>query len=676
MSTPEMFTSVMTREQRNAIFSAVAVLAIGFVNITQILTASLSVEWRVNLELAAIVGVMAVAVFSLVRSIRGQVEESVWPLMIAIISAAAIRAALREEVGLPFGILAAILVAIIGVLTLPIQKTDTALLFGYFFGSLIVVFDAYVDRYWTRLPAPPEMVRAAAALAVFVFFFQVVLMVVQSRSINMGTKIANAITSFTLLITVLLGGMNIFTTQNALLKESALLGSSSIITELGASMRLATIVMGAFVTIFGSVVGVVISRALAKPLSIVANTSAQIAQGNLSARVALNREDEIGQLGAAFDQMTTEMSSLIGQLEARVADRTRDLERRALQIQTASEIGNVAANLRNPRQLLAQVTQLISERFGYYHTGIFLLDERKEFAELRAANSTGGQRMLTRGHRLKVGEVGIVGYVAGTAKPRIALDVGSDAVFFDNPDLPETRSELALPLIAGGQILGVLDVQSTEENVFSQDDISALQVLADQVAVAIENARLFEENQNALETIRRAYGDIGQAAWSKMQKAAGTQGFLSTSQGNLVRLSYSGSGRRQPMPDEPVASEDGLILSIPMKVRGQSIGAVRLSKPRNSPPWTPEEIVVVSTLTDQLSGTLESARLYQEAQLRAATERQTANIVNQIRSSTVMDGILQNTIRELGRALGATRTFINVDIPETDGSVPDGGRQA
>ena len=665
MSTPEIYFPAMSREQRNAIFSAIAVLAIAFLNISPLVSSLQAFNLTMALEMTAILGVMIVSVISLIRALHGQVEQSVWMLLIAIIAVAAIRAALRQDLGLPFGILAAILVSIISTLTLPLNKADIALLVGYVSGSLVVVFDAFAGNFYARLATPTDIIRAAGFLAAFAFVFQILLLVFQARSIGLGSKIANAIATITLIVALLLGAMSITIIRNTLTDEGILSTAPFALYELIETMRLATIVMGATVTVFGSILGVIIARALARPLTLVADTASEISRGNLSARVTLNREDEIGQLGQVFNSMADELSGMVGQLESRVADRTRDLERRALQIQTAAEIGSVAAKLRDLNPLLAQVTQLISERFGFYHTGIFLLDDRKEYAVLRAANSTGGQRMLTRGHRLKVGEVGIVGYVTGTGNPRIALDVGADATFFDNPDLPNTRSEMALPLVAGGQILGALDVQSTESNAFTQDDVNVLQVLADQVAVAIENARLFEENQNALETIRRAYGDISQAAWERMQKLTDTLGFMSTSQGNFVRITR-GNAKDQPLLEHPVTSDEGLTLLVPLRVRGQNIGSVRLSKPRNSPPWSAEEINVVGTLADQVSGTLESARLYQEAQLRAATERQTASIVNQIRSSTAMDGILQNTIRELGKAFNASRTFITINLPEGD----------
>ena len=122
----------------------------------------------------------------------------------------------------------------------------------------------------------------------------------------------------------------------------------------------------------------------------------------------------------------------------------------------------------------------MSERFGYYHTGIFLNNETGQYAILQATNSAGGKKMLDREHRLEIGENSIVGYVAQNSRPRIALDVGLDAVYFNNPDLPGTRSEMALPLVVGGQILGALDVQSTESQAFSEEDSSTLQILAEQ----------------------------------------------------------------------------------------------------------------------------------------------------------------------------------------------------
>jgi methyl-accepting chemotaxis protein len=199
--------------------------------------------------------------------------------------------------------------------------------------------------------------------------------------------------------------------------------------------------------------------------------------------------------------------------------RSRDLERRSRQLQAAAEVSRAAISAYELDGLLAQVTLLISEQFNFYHAGIFLLDEAGEYAVLQAANSTGGKKMLEKGHRLKVDEQGVVGYVTGKGRPRIALDVGKDAVHFDNPMLPETRSELALPLKIGSQIIGALDVQSKHEAAFDQDDITVLQTMADQLAIAIENARLLQETQKTVHELSAAAAEMLAVSTQQMSGA-------------------------------------------------------------------------------------------------------------------------------------------------------------
>ncbi len=165
---------------------------------------------------------------------------------------------------------------------------------------------------------------------------------------------------------------------------------------------------------------------------------ARIGGGDLTYELRIRTGDEIEELGNEFNRMAAQLKGLITGLEERVAERTRDLERRTTQLQAAAEVAREAAAIRNLDALLDDVVHLISDRFGFYHAGIFLLDDAREYAVLRAASSEGGQRMLARGHKLAVGKIGIVGFVAGSGQPRIALDVGEDAVFFDNPDLPLT----------------------------------------------------------------------------------------------------------------------------------------------------------------------------------------------------------------------------------------------
>ena len=190
------------------------------------------------------------------------------------------------------------------------------------------------------------------------------------------------------------------------------------------------------------------------------------------------------------------------QLEERVTERTADLvkanqktEEQASRLTAIAEVSRTAAAVTEPNRLMNLLTNLISQQLGFYHVGLFLLDEGREYAILSASNSDGGKRMLTRRHRLQVGQQGIVGYATSSGKPRIALDVGTDAVFFNNPDLPETHSEMCLPLKVNEVVIGALDIQSTQAKAFTEEDYSILSILADQVAIAIQNAKSNEETK-------------------------------------------------------------------------------------------------------------------------------------------------------------------------------------
>jgi putative methionine-R-sulfoxide reductase with GAF domain len=276
-------------------------------------------------------------------------------------------------------------------------------------------------------------------------------------------------------------------------------------------------------------------NSITAPLDKLTNVAKQVAAGDLDATADVTTGDEIGILGNTLNSMSATAKNLITNLEELVTERTRLIERRFSQVQAAAEVGKAVAAQRELEELLTLTTQLISSRFGFYHVGIFLLDPHSEYAILMAANSSGGRKMLDRKHKLRVGAEGIVGTVASSGEARIALDVGEDAVYFNNPDLPQTRSEMALPLIAGGEVQGILDIQSLEANAFSADDIPTLQILADQLAIAMQNARMLRDTQEALFAARKATGEISQQGWQAMLKNIGATGYIGLSHGDVVR---------------------------------------------------------------------------------------------------------------------------------------------
>ena len=361
-----------------------------------------------------------------------------------------------------------------------------------------------------------------------------------------------------------------------------------------------------------------------------------------------------------FNDLTSERATL----EQRIQDRTQILDRRTSQLQAVADVGKSITSYRNLSELLQQASLLIHENFGYYHVGIFLLDERREFAILTATNSEGGRQMLEKGHQLKVGETGIVGYVAESLQARIALDVGEDAVFFNNPYLPQTRSEMALPLVASGQILGVLDVQSVEPRAFVEDDIATLQILAEQLAVAIQNANLFSETERALETARVTYGQLSREAWGKILRNQPRVGFIATPP-TTVQTNSQGiepSISKAIETGDLILGNDGLTISVPVKIRGQVIGAIRLKKSEIAEAWTQDETNLAIALADQLSGAMESARLYRESQQRAARESLVSDISARMNTTSNVESILRETVQELGQAIGnASVTFQLLD---------------
>jgi GAF domain-containing protein len=366
---------------------------------------------------------------------------------------------------------------------------------------------------------------------------------------------------------------------------------------------------------------------------------------------------------SVLQESNRELQAIRASLEERVAQRTADLERRARYLQATSSVGREAQSLLgDPRALLSRVVDLISEQFGFYHAGLFLVDPQGQWAELQAASSEGGQRMLARNHRLQVGAQGIVGTVAARGEPRIALDVGEDAAFLANPDLPDTRSEMALPLRARGEIIGVLDVQSTEPGAFSEEDVSVMQSLADQVAMAIDNARLFEQAEAGVEAERRARGELSREAWRQLLRAESGLGYLGNQQGVhpagdvwLPEMEEAASRSRTT-----VSRDDETRLAVPVLVAGQVIGVLDGRKRAGAGSWAPEERTVLETLADQLSAALERARLYRQTRRSAARERAIGEITSRVRESLDMDAILQAAVRELGQVLGEAKVEVRL----------------
>jgi GAF domain-containing protein len=290
---------------------------------------------------------------------------------------------------------------------------------------------------------------------------------------------------------------------------------------------------------------------------------------------------------------------------------------------------------------------------------------------LRAANSQGGQRMLERRHQLRVGGTGIVSYVAQGGRPRIAFDTGSDAVFFSNPDLPATRSEMAIPLKYGPQVIGVLDLQSTTPSAFNDEDAGLLVTLANQIAIAISGALMNEQAG-----VRIAPRDKMSQHFRQPGRRQTQSGYSFNADGTISVATplNSPSLEKAISTGEPVIqiqpSKNALpTLTVPVKFRDQVIGVIHIEAAEANRKWTEDEITVVQSISDRAAFALENARLFEETSRRAQQEETIAHITSQIGASTNFDHILQTTIEELGRTLGTTRTFIQLETSTDDGDV-------
>ena len=355
------------------------------------------------------------------------------------------------------------------------------------------------------------------------------------------------------------------------------------------------------------------------------------------------------------------LESVQGSLERQVMERTD-------QIAVSAEVGRVANATLEPDEVLRRTVNLIAERFGYYYAAIFLVDESGIWANLTAATGDAGQTLLEREHRLQIGGHSMVGSAISRREARIALDAGAEPVRFDNPLLPETRSEIALPLTVGERVLGALDVQSAQGNAFDAEDIEVLQNMANQVAVAIDNARLYQESQGRLDALNRFYRRDFRPARSALQFRDG-------------RITV-------PPPDTLPAIEAGVDTGmqvrhlgdttrvvLPFVAGGQMIGVMDLkSKGRR---WTEEELNMLESAGNQVSTALENAILVQETQERARQERVLSEGTARIRETLDIESILRTAATDIQRTLSLSEVEVRIGLEgDAAGSAPRSGPES
>lgn len=353
-------------------------------------------------------------------------------------------------------------------------------------------------------------------------------------------------------------------------------------------------------------------------------------------------------------------------LEERVAERTQELEKQTDRLQIAARIARDAASAADLEKLLNRSTTLILDRFNLYHTAIYLMDQKREYLVLTASPTEAGKQMMADNHRISVNDPNNISRAVATGEPRIAQDTGRETMRFNNPLLPNTRSEMAIPLKVENKTIGVLDVQSDQSQAFSETDIATMQHLADQLAIGIERARLLAQVEENLKELQQAYGRSTRESWKSLAES------------NLIgNLGYRFDNVRiQPIRSTPelgaeaiqhgspiVRQADGdhqtkeTLAAIPIKLRGQSIGAVTVRLKEGHHPNT---ISTLEQAVERLSASLESARLFEEARARADREQAISQVTSAISSASEFDAILRTTVEEIGKTLGDSEIGITI----------------
>lgn len=403
-----------------------------------------------------------------------------------------------------------------------------------------------------------------------------------------------------------------------------------------AELRVQSLVLSGAALALGAALAWLISRSVSQPVRSIITVFEKIQAGDLSQRAPIASTDEIGELAVYFNRMVSRLEELQGDLEKQVQQRTA-------QLRATNEVGQIASSILDEDVLAREVINLITTRFGYYHAAIFMIDTTNTWADLKEATGRAGQTLRSQHYRLQIGGRSMVGQAISTRQARVSMDVGIEAMRVDNPLLPDTRSEIALPLIVGNRVLGALDVQSRQINAFKETDIETLQGMANQVAIALENARLFKETRESLEELRAVHQQYITNAW-------------------IDKMRSSRIEARAELPGSAADSGPVNTISVPLMLREQKLGEITLESDSD---WSSEDKTMIEAVATQVAISLENARLIEDSQQSALRERLAAEITEKIWLSSSIDGILQTAIRELGRSLEASDATIRLNLNDT-----------
>jgi GAF domain-containing protein/HAMP domain-containing protein len=400
----------------------------------------------------------------------------------------------------------------------------------------------------------------------------------------------------------------------------------------------------------------IFAYSFSEPLQNIRQALRLMSKGNFDEPIpAADREDEFGQLAQAIVEMRDQVQTLVANLEQRIAARSRD-------IQATQEISRFAATQRDIQILMNRVVELVTQYFpNIYHAQIFLLDNDNKYAVLRSSTGEPGRKLLERGHRLAVGSLSVIGRVTEQGEYVAARDTATSDVHRRNEFLPDTRSELAIPLRVGEKIIGALDVQSKKPDAFPLDEINVLQTMADQIAVAIESANLYQESLRSLAEIERTKRRQTQQDWEEymqmervreISREYGTKTPLDTTDLRRAAIVHNRTMIGRPTERGTIA------IAVPISLRGQVLGAAEWELTLQD--FGEDKVLLAQELVNRLAVSMENARLFQRSQVAAERERLVNTIGAKLTSKQDIHEILQTALREVGQALRAPEVSIRM----------------
>ncbi len=450
---------------------------------------------------------------------------------------------------------------------------------------------------------------------------------------------------------------------------------STIYTALGINVGVALLSI-----LLAVVAALFVTRGIATSVTDLAKTAGQIAAGDLNRVAKVQRQDEVGDLAVAFNSMTAQLRESIDTLEQHVADRTRRLE-------IVASLGERLIAILDLDELLVELVNQVKDNFGYYHVHIYLLDEQQQTLVVAAGIGQAGVEMKVSGHNISLNApTSLVARAARTGEIVSVENVREAEDWLPNRLLPDTYSEMAVPIVLEDRVVGVLDVQSDKIAGLDEGDATLLRTLANQAAVAIRNARLFSEVETALAEAYIAQEQYVEQAWAETGHTARQGKYhyaranvpdldesilveartLAQTQARPARVTLDGQGQ-DPTSKSQDPEPQAIVASIAL--RDKNIGSLQLHPASSDQAWTEDDLAVIEAVTDQLAQTAENLRLFDETRERAGREQTIREITDRLRAAPNLERLVAIASQELGERLGVTYTKLELGLEKEDQEV-------